>query len=64
MINHTSKTIQQHFKSTKKYSFQTCPICSEKLLVRMHGSFVHKWINLHFSSHHHEWMHVVVNLHS
>ncbi|CAO3651992.1 unnamed protein product [Cunninghamella blakesleeana] len=46
-----------------KYSYRTCPICSERLLVRIHGTFVYKWINLHFSTRHHEWMHVVVNLH-
>lgn len=47
----------------KKYSYRTCPMCSERLLVRIHGAFVHKWINLHFANRHHEWMHVVVNLH-
>lgn len=46
-----------------KYSYRTCPICSQKLLVRINGSFVYKWISTHFSTHHHEWMHVVVNLH-
>jgi hypothetical protein len=46
-----------------KFSYRTCPICSQKLLVRINGSFVYKWISTHFSAHHHEWMHVVVNLH-
>ncbi|KAI8886172.1 hypothetical protein K501DRAFT_63754 [Backusella circina FSU 941] len=49
--------------SYNKYSYKTCPMCSERLLVRIHGAFVHKWINLHFATRHHEWMHVVVNLH-
>ncbi|ORX55163.1 hypothetical protein DM01DRAFT_1032270 [Hesseltinella vesiculosa] len=49
-------------KMHAKYTYRTCPICSERLLVRMYGSFVYKWINHHFSTRHHEWMHVVVNL--
>lgn len=47
----------------KKYSYRPCPMCSERLLVRIHGALVYKWINLHFATKHHEWMHVVVNLH-
>ncbi|KAI8887465.1 hypothetical protein K501DRAFT_242243 [Backusella circina FSU 941] len=46
-----------------KYSYKTCPMCSERLLVRIHGAFVYKWVTLHFANKHHEWMHVVVNLH-
>ncbi|RCH83722.1 hypothetical protein CU098_006782 [Rhizopus stolonifer] len=49
--------------TTTRYSYRTCPICSQRLLVRINGSFVYKWISTHFSTHHHEWMHVVVNLH-
>lgn len=48
--------------NNNKFSYRTCPICSKKLLVRINGSFVYKWISTHFSSHHHEYMHVVVNL--
>ncbi|OBZ84691.1 hypothetical protein A0J61_07264 [Choanephora cucurbitarum] len=47
---------------TTKYSYRTCPICSQRLLVRINGSFVYKWISTHFSTHHHEWMHVVALL--
>lgn len=48
--------------NNNKFSYRTCPICSQKLLVRINGSFVYKWISTHFSTHHHEYMHVVVNL--
>ncbi|ORZ12242.1 hypothetical protein BCR42DRAFT_420284 [Absidia repens] len=60
----SSTSIQNYFNTPKKYSYQPCPICSERLLVRMHGTFVFKYISLHFSMYHHEWMHVIVNLHS
>jgi hypothetical protein len=56
-----NKTTEQN--NNGKYSYRTCPICSQRLLVRINGSFVYKWISTHFSTHHHEWMHVVVNLH-
>ncbi|CAO3651467.1 unnamed protein product [Cunninghamella echinulata] len=46
-----------------KYSYRACPLCSERLLVRIHGTLVYKWINLHFSTKHHESLHIVVNLH-
>lgn len=49
--------------TNSKFSYRTCPICEQRLLVRINGSFVYKWISTHFSTHHHEWMHVVVNLH-
>lgn len=48
--------------NSDRYSYKTCPICSQRLLVRINGSFVYKWISTHFSTHHHEWMHVIVNL--
>lgn len=48
--------------TSKKYSYRTCPICSERLLVRIHGSLVYKWIIQHFAAQHNEWLHVVVNL--
>lgn len=57
------KQYYSHTTNNNKYSYRTCPICSQKLLVRINGSFVYKWISTHFSTHHHEWMHVVVNLH-
>ncbi|KAL4209836.1 hypothetical protein AB4K20DRAFT_1905368 [Rhizopus microsporus] len=50
-------------KAKDRFSYRTCPICQQKLLVRINGSFVYKWISQHFSTYHHEWMHVVVNLH-
>ncbi|KAG2173424.1 hypothetical protein INT44_008776 [Umbelopsis vinacea] len=53
---------RRHSSGTQ-YSYRPCPICEEKLLVRIDGSLVHKWINSHFSSRHHEWLHTVVNLH-
>jgi hypothetical protein len=59
----SSSSSSTHSNNDKKYSYRTCPMCSERLLVRIHGAFVHKWINLHFANRHHEWMHVVVNLH-
>ncbi|CAO3654864.1 unnamed protein product [Mucor hiemalis] len=59
----TSSSSSHSYSADKKYSYRTCPMCSERLLVRIHGAFVHKWINLHFANRHHEWMHVVVNLH-
>lgn len=49
--------------NNSKFSYRSCPICEQRLLVRINGSFVYKWISTHFSTHHHEWMHVVVNLH-
>ncbi|KAL0075644.1 hypothetical protein J3Q64DRAFT_1840363 [Phycomyces blakesleeanus] len=52
-----------HEGPASKYTYRPCPICSERLLVRIYGAFVHKWINLHFATHHHEFMHIVVNLH-
>ncbi|ORZ22123.1 hypothetical protein BCR42DRAFT_405537 [Absidia repens] len=60
-----SKSTSRHraTTATARYTYRTCPICSERLLVRLHGSLVFKWINHHFSTRHHEWMHVVVNLH-
>ncbi|CEG76467.1 Putative DNA repair helicase rad15 [Rhizopus microsporus] len=62
------KYMNQHpqYKDAELYFmrfYRACPMCSERLLVRIHGAFVHKWINLHFATKHHEWMHVVVNLH-
>jgi hypothetical protein len=59
----TNKTAEPSTTNNGKYSYRTCPICSQRLLVRINGSFVYKWISTHFSTHHHEWMHVVVNLH-
>jgi hypothetical protein len=47
-----------------RYHFRKCPICTERLLVRINGCFVHKWINAHFATHHFEHLHVVVNMHS
>ncbi|KAI9262169.1 hypothetical protein BDA99DRAFT_510419 [Phascolomyces articulosus] len=47
----------------KKYSYRPCPICQKRLLVRIHGSLVYKWIIEHFAVKHNEWLHVVVNLH-
>ncbi|GAN01338.1 hypothetical protein MAM1_0006d00771 [Mucor ambiguus] len=49
--------------NSSKFSYRSCPICEQRLLVRINGSFVYKWISTHFSTHHHEWMHVIVNLH-
>lgn len=60
---YTTTTTHNNNSINNKYSYRTCPICSQKLLVRINGSFVYKWISTHFSTHHHEWMHVVVNLH-
>ena len=58
-----NSAVMSNAKNNSKFSYRTCPICEERLLVRINGSFVYKWISTHFSSHHHEWMHVVVNLH-
>ncbi|KAG2202676.1 hypothetical protein INT46_011947 [Mucor plumbeus] len=58
-----NSTAMNTTKNNSRFSYRTCPICEERLLVRINGSFVYKWISTHFSSHHHEWMHVVVNLH-
>ncbi|SAL96101.1 hypothetical protein [Absidia glauca] len=62
---HTSRSRARSvtFPLAAKYTYRACPICSERLLVRLDGSLVFKWINYHFSTRHHEWMHVVVNLH-
>lgn len=61
--NIVNKTVEPTTTNNGKYSYRTCPICSQRLLVRINGSFVYKWISTHFSTHHHEYMHVVVNLH-
>ncbi|KAM3579915.1 hypothetical protein VKS41_007635 [Umbelopsis sp. WA50703] len=58
-----SSEFSRRHSSGTQYSYRACPICEEKLLVRIDGSLVHKWINSHFSSRHHEWLHTVVNLH-
>ncbi|RCI03558.1 hypothetical protein CU098_010313 [Rhizopus stolonifer] len=62
-----SSTIYQLLKNKQKakdrFSYKSCPLCEKKLLVRINGSFVYKWVSQHFSTYHHEWMHVVVNLH-
>lgn len=44
----TSEFNRRHSSGTQ-YSYRACPICEEKLLVRIDGSLVHKWINSHFS---------------
>ena len=54
---------QQQQMIPKKYSYRPCPICQKRLLVRIHGSLVYKWIIEHFAVKHNEWLHVVVNLH-
>jgi hypothetical protein len=59
--NKNNKTMEN--ARSHRYLYRTCPICNERLLVRINGSFVYKWVSNHFSVHHHEWMHVVVNLH-
>ncbi|KAI8878846.1 hypothetical protein K501DRAFT_28088 [Backusella circina FSU 941] len=66
MVSDTLRLIQQAEpimnETASRFMYKTCPICSERLLVRINGTFVYKWISKHFTSHHHEWMHVVVNL--
>ncbi|KAL1935094.1 hypothetical protein VTP01DRAFT_4234 [Rhizomucor pusillus] len=59
LLDHKSHKMQP---ASTKYSYRPCPICSERLLVRIHGSFVYKWILDHFAAQHNEWLHVVVNL--
>ncbi|KAG2221100.1 hypothetical protein INT45_008621 [Circinella minor] len=54
---------QQQQIIPKKFSYRPCPICQKRLLVRIHGSLVYKWIIEHFAVKHNEWLHVVVNLH-
>ncbi|OAD77902.1 hypothetical protein PHYBLDRAFT_141767 [Phycomyces blakesleeanus NRRL 1555(-)] len=57
--SHAIASLQQ----TARFSYRSCPLCSTPLLVRIHGSFVYKWLNSHFAKSHHEFMHLVVNLH-
>lgn len=56
----SSSSVARH---PKRYTYRPCPICQNRLLVRIHGSLVYKWIIEHFAVKHNEWLHVVVNLH-
>jgi len=46
------------------YEWRQCPIegCNQKLLVRINGVLVYKWMSQHFSSRHPEFHHIIVNM--